>query len=482
MPAGDYPGTQVPFSCWPLAQLRDPVLQGPGAGGIEAAAVVYEQLADKLADASERLRATLRIAQASHEGDAAEASKQHIQRLTVAGDVGAAQARLAAIALLDQAAYHARVRNDMQAVPPVADPPPPDGPILSAEQLHYQQQREEARVLAAEAAERYQSNTNHNLTATFQIFDPPPESGLDVSAGPSPRDPGWPSGAVGVAPAGGVNGGAAGSAGGGAGMAPGSGYSAGGAPTPAAGAAAGSSGPGFGVGPVPMAPGVSAAGGTTRTGVDLGTRGTGAPFPAGSSSALTAGAGTGGGAGQGQSGRPPTTYPAATFPSAGGAVPPGRSPGAPDRAVGAGTAGQGWTSGQPWNSANRRAADTDGSGIWGAPSHGSAGAPGGGSPGTGVRAGLDPDARGSGARPTVAGMSGEPASPGGQRGAGMGHGVPFLPSAATGGSRDHEHPRPPWLLEDDPEAVWLADLPPHTASVIRAEETSPPPSAQPPVR
>jgi hypothetical protein len=47
--------------------------------------------------------------------------------------------------------------------------------------------------------------------------------------------------------------------------------------------------------------------------------------------------------------------------------------------------------------------------------------------------------------------------------------VPFL-GAAAGAARDEEHRRPSWLVEDDPEALWFGDLPPHVEPVIRPDE------------
>jgi hypothetical protein len=39
-------------------------------------------------------------------------------------------------------------------------------------------------------------------------------------------------------------------------------------------------------------------------------------------------------------------------------------------------------------------------------------------------------------------------------------------SGAGGRGQDTAHPRPPWLVEEDPEAVWLSGLPPHGPAVI----------------
>jgi hypothetical protein len=43
--------------------------------------------------------------------------------------------------------------------------------------------------------------------------------------------------------------------------------------------------------------------------------------------------------------------------------------------------------------------------------------------------------------------------------------MPFM-GAPMGAARDEERGRPSWLVEDDPEAVWFGDLPPHVDPVI----------------
>ncbi len=54
--ASDYLTTGVPFEVMPLAEIRDPVLAGPGHGPIEAAVDTYRQLADRLQAAGDAVR------------------------------------------------------------------------------------------------------------------------------------------------------------------------------------------------------------------------------------------------------------------------------------------------------------------------------------------------------------------------------------------------------------------------------------------
>src|SRR5688572_2042577 len=97
----------------PLVDIRDPVLAGPGHAPIEAAVDTYRQLGERLQAAGDAVRAALLAAQAAHEGAAGEASARHLSALIAPGDVGAAQAKLAAMALEDQATYHVRARNEL---------------------------------------------------------------------------------------------------------------------------------------------------------------------------------------------------------------------------------------------------------------------------------------------------------------------------------------------------------------------------------
>ncbi len=125
----------------------------------------------------------LLAAQAAHEGAAGEASARHISAVIAPGDVGAAQARLAARALEDQATYHVRARNELAALRPEdlspnyaigVRQPVPD---LRKERLHEE---------AVAAATVYQDTTNHNLTSAFQPFQPPEPVTVGLAAAPAP--------------------------------------------------------------------------------------------------------------------------------------------------------------------------------------------------------------------------------------------------------------------------------------------------------
>ncbi|MCE3556171.1 hypothetical protein LWC33_32610, partial [Pseudonocardia sp. RS11V-5] len=48
--------------------------------------------------------------------------------------------------------------------------------------------------------------------------------------------------------------------------------------------------------------------------------------------------------------------------------------------------------------------------------------------------------------------------------------LPYVPAGAGGGRRGEPHPRPDWLVEDDPEGVWLADVPAYGPGVLRGED------------
>ncbi|MFC5997082.1 PPE domain-containing protein [Pseudonocardia hispaniensis] len=413
----DYPPTQLPFHTWSLREIRDPVLTGPGSGVLEAAAAVYTALAETLEKATDDLSAVLRAAQAGHEGAAADASARHIIQLAAAGQTGAAQARLAAMALEDQAAFHTRVRIDMAALTDVAGP-------QDRASVHGPR-AEEARVVAVDAAERYQSNTNHNLTTTFQAFEPPVTPVPDVRTGPAPSGPLWSAGGGGpvgppsavppVAPAAGGTPLDAGS--------PGAASATGGAGTGGGGVASGA-GTGAIAPPITPAPSVAPSGASAR-----------------------------GGPREPESRLPPGRAAAGTV--APHIVPPGPvpGPGVTGPALGArwpvDGSRPGGRTGDPRPAASAGEGSSGGSGALrgGGPT---APRPLGG-PGP---AGEPAPARGTGPAPRT--TAGHP-------------GVPMIPPGAVGRGDGAEHSRPSWLVEDDPERIWLADLPPHTIGVIGGE-------------
>ncbi len=76
--------------------------------------------------------------------------------------------------------------------------------------------------------------------------------------------------------------------------------------------------------------------------------------------------------------------------------------------------------------------------------------------------GAGPDARpGAGRQPAPATV--EPGA-GAQRGTGAGH-IPRMAGGAAGG-QGSTHTRPSWLVQDDPESIWMSGLPPHGPAVI----------------
>ena len=62
-------------------------------------------------------------AREAHGGGAAELAEQHVNRILAVGELGAGQAQITADALHDGAGFYARVRDDMNALPPVEGTP-----------------------------------------------------------------------------------------------------------------------------------------------------------------------------------------------------------------------------------------------------------------------------------------------------------------------------------------------------------------------
>lgn len=440
----DYAQTGVPYHLWALPDLHDPVVGGGGSGGLEDSAVAYAQVAEELETAAGDLRAVLTAGQAAHEGEAAEASRAQIVRLASSGDAGVAQAKLAMYALQEQASYFVRVQADMRAA---ARADPSGAQMSGAEALSggiiaRNAAIEAAQTMARDAADLYQRNSNHNLGHVFQEFPPPTGSALDVSAAsPAGQGAGGTAGGVGS----GLAGGGAGAAGvGAAGVGP--------AGDGAGGAGLASAVPGAG-GPANPGVGAAGAGGGTAGAASAGgappaTPGGAAAVPAGAGGAAAPLPGRGGGrAGGGTSGT--DGGPARPLP---GSVPygPQSTRPQPDRPFLAGgtgrdSRGSGWIPGQPWSSRPGRPEVLGGTGSGDRPSAG----PGPANPRT------------SGGAPGVAAAAGPQ-----RTGAATGH-MPFMAAGAPGGrGQDSEHTRPAWLVEDDPESIWLSGLPPHTPGVI----------------
>jgi len=491
-----YPGTNVPFEDFVLSDLHDPIMLGLGSGSVQATSQVYGSLAETFDKAVGDLRAVLKKSQHAQQGQAAGAARQHVLKVVSAGEVGAEHARLATYALQEQAAYYSRARTDMKAAADTAATPTAAlslGTRGAAPNPMTQKVADQGHTIAVEGAHLYQNNSNHNLSYIFQGFEAPQIAAPDVSAGAQPQAPGWGGGGLGagahaVTPAG--SGGSAGSpvgplsAGAGAGSGPAGGP----------GSVAGPSDPP----PVPGAPSLRAgpagpAGGRTGPGVGS--------SPAGDTSLP-------GGRVPPSSSPPSATLPSTASPAV---LPSTRLPSvpvstpsttsltpqqAPGSSAGTGASPRlsppslsgsklddpdlgrsGWVPGQPWTS--RPGAPGPGLPGTGSPASG----PGGPGTGSGAFRSGDPFGRSSGgvgAEPwsNTGGetRSGRPsASSPGEGSAGSPRtstgGQPLMPmGGAAGRGQDAVHRRPAWLVEDDPEGLWMSGLPPHGPAVIEPLE------------
>lgn len=458
--ADEYLQTGYPFHEYPLANMRDAVLAGPGYSPLENAASVYAAMADGLDEAVLGVRAALEILREGREGEAAFAAQQHIISVVSTGEAGSAQARLAVQALNEQASYFARVHLDMNHLGT-----PSDGaggfPVAS----------DEVREAAVEASRRYEGNANFNYANMFQPFVPPPESGLDLSPAPPPPAVDWGgsggTAGIGAAAAGGgfapVGSADAPGALGGTASAAGAGGT-----NPAGAAGAGGGGAGQIVpGAVPRPPGSGGIGPATA-----GPPGAGGAGPGRDGTGVPGGGAPGSGAGGAAApkGPAPGWVPAPRpgqqpVPGARGGYGTGTGPGQ-------GRAGGGWRPGWTPTGAGPTGSGMGRTGAEFGRAGGSAGEYGraGGSAGEFGRAGgSSAESRpGLGRGP----VPGEPMSPGRTGGShgGMHGGMPFLGGGAGGGGQSGEHRRPAWLVEDDPDSIWLSGLPPHGPAVIGEED------------
>lgn len=510
----DYPTTAVPFPEMLLRELRDPVLSGPGAASLGSAAESYRQLGDLLKIASEDLRVAMRRAREGHEGAAAELAEQHVNRIVAVGELGAGQAQITSGALYDGAGYYTRIRDDMAALPPIEE----SDDIRAANRV--QRDIDANKVIAVEAAERYERNANWALGRQFQVYEAPVveppgprgavggggtgvvaagfgTAGFGANGGTVLADSG--AGGVGVgggSAGGGFGGAAAGNGPGGSGGVPGGpgavpapvvggtavgGPGAGGSGSNGSGSAvgsgaAGSASPGRGGSGPGGGPGFEASGspgaggpGATGPGAGSGAGGPGAGGSGGAGQGVPVAGGTGSGAGGAGRGRPRAVLPATLRPASEDPD-AGRYPN-PDGRGGTGSTGNtrgdpaappssGWQPGQPWSS--RTPADA-GTGAYG------------GSGPLGGRAVDDPYAAPGNRPPGPTGSPSAGSAPAGGPIRGTpGSGVPFFPGAAGAGrGEDSTHTRPSWLLEDDPQAFWLGNLPPHGPAVIGGTEDRP---------
>lgn len=124
--------------------------------GVEGSESARGYAAVGLQRATDDLRAAMRGAQGAHDGEAAEASRQYVERLAAVGELGAGQARIAVGALDDGASYYSRVADDMRALQTTDLPTPRNVAHAEAQARAV----DELRVLAVEAAQRYESNAN----------------------------------------------------------------------------------------------------------------------------------------------------------------------------------------------------------------------------------------------------------------------------------------------------------------------------------
>lgn len=425
---GHYRTTAETFEGWEIAQIRDPIVTGPGHSALVASIDAYRELGDRVKLAADDIQAALDIAAAAHQGAAADASRQHISALVGPGDVGWAQARLAAEAVQEQADFHVRARDDVAYL---ADPDFFDHMlgVLSPAQGRKDE--------AAAAALLYQTNSNANLDSRFQAFEPPQ------------------GGSVGLAPAGGQGsgGGAAVPVGGSSNLG-----TAGSAPVPAPGggpggtpSAASSPAASSPAGSLPGNP--STPGGGALPGAVPGTTGPGGTAPSGPL----------------RNASTPRTSPALT--------PPGvtdRTPSAtaarPSPPFGS-SAGPGLAGTLPGRAPRTTAPVVDGG-----PRRGWGGLGSGGGSYRG-------DSPVPGARPAAPAAPGGPTGPGGGgpsaaasgsgasgRGAAQGmHGMPMAGAAGAGGA-DGTRRRPSWLLLDDPQQFWFQGTPEHSDPVIGGED------------
>jgi hypothetical protein len=437
--ASNYEGTAVDFTGRTIEDIRNPLIAGSATNDLQGAADLLAQVAEKLTAACDDLHQLHRDYSSAHEGAAADATRDYLVRLAEPGLIGVGKFNLASTALQDQSTYFAKVTTDVAG--------------------------QEDQAAVSHAATVYQDNTNHNLANWFQVFPPPTVAQPDSSIVAGAPVPDWPPGSGGAdrTPPAPEATAIAGASGGGAPEAAGFGAAA----APGASGGIGSSGTGA---VAPPAPAVGAAGtgsaasggrsgGPTTSGAGLGDRvSTLSPSEIDDARATNSGS-----AGSLRTPAPSADGVSLGAPGYGGGASAFNSPGARS-SVGRTT----WGAGEP----EVGAPGTRGFGS--GPGAGSSGAPGGrfgsGLSSEAVRGGTT---GGEGPLPPRAGSGGpvaeeaaRSASPRGGGQSGMGH-MPFMAGGPGSGGGGEEHARPAWLVEDDPESVWLSGLPPHGPGVIR---------------
>lgn len=441
-----YNGTAVAFEGMTLPEIRDPVATGPGPGSMRAAEQALAEVSRKLADVNAELEALEREYADAHEGEAAEVTRMYLRKLGEPGRVGTVMFQLAARALGDQAEYYTVANRELAALRTTEAFPRMSG---NPHQVAEQQQS------AAHVANRYQENSNANLTTAFQAFAPLTLPTPDTSAVAPATGPGWPpDGGAGVpaAPT------AVATAPPGTGVSP----ATPGMPAPVQSGPADVTTPG--VAPATTPPGPAAASG--RAGMPSVAPVQGAPSaPAGAGRAPTSVAGLN---------RP--GVPAAPPPPSGDRpfarrapveLPPGvLGPSAPRASGRYGGAGTSAPSVRPIEGGRTTARPTT------APTTAPTAAPPTTAPRTTApRIGepaprLAPGERVRGADPLA-----EQARPASAARSTSSH-LPYMPAGVGGTRRGEPHPRPDWLVEDDPEGVWLADVPRYGPAVLRGEAGS----------
>jgi len=484
-----YSGTAVPFGAMSLREIRDPVTAGTGTESMNAAADALDSVARRLADLNGRMAAVERAYAEAHEGQAAEETKVYLRKLGEPGRVGEITFGSAGQALREQATYYDAARRDLAGIPDTPGPPTRTAAALS-------DRHERA---ASDIAGRYQENSNANLTAAFESFTPislpVPNSGpadtpqvawpgVDTTVSPmsvastGPTAPptsaapgGVDAGGFAAAAGAGASGGAAGPGTAALNPATRTGASRGGGSAgvglDGAGAADGSSlsrrggeassrlGDGSAAGGLARGSAAGRLGGGSAVGgpASLGAR-AGDPGSAGRPGA--GGPETGRGSGLGAGGR--ATGPTPLRAGGDGLLGP-RLPRGADGLYGSSDTGRPSRLGGSEDAAVRGR-------LGGSEEPGTRGRLGGAEePGTRGRAG-ELGTRGllgervSGAVPAEEGARG-----GGQARQSSSH-LPIVPGSAAGLRPGESRRRPAWLVEDDPEGVWLADVPPHGPPVL----------------
>ncbi|WP_433506423.1 hypothetical protein ACQP04_08010 [Pseudonocardia halophobica] len=419
-----YDGTAVAFEGMTLPEIRDPVATGPGPGSMRAAEQALAEVSRKLADVNAELEALEREYADAHEGEAAEVTRMYLRKLGEPGRVGTVMFQLAARALGDQAEYYTVANRELAALRAT------DAYLGRTGNPH---QVDEQQQSAAHVANRYQENSNANLTTAFQAFTPLTLPTPDTAAVAPPAASGWPDdggAAVPVAPT------AVATAPTGAGGLP----APPGMPAPAASGPADAATPS--VAPAATPPSPAAASG--RAGMPSAAPVHGTP-PAGRAPTPVAGLSRPTGAAT-----PP--LPSGDRPVARRApvdLPPGvLSPSVPRASVRYGSASTAAPSARPLEAGRTTAPRTTAPRL-GEPTPRLA-------PGERFR-GADPLAEQ--ARPAPAARS-------------TSSHLPYVPAGVGGARRGGPHPRPDWLVEDDPEGVWLVDVPTYGPGVLRGEDGS----------